>query len=80
MVTVVATQELEAGDVLLRFEAEASQHEPRRGNENNGCIVYTLGSSHVCVVFFLLCCCSCWLVPARARARVCVCVCVCVCV
>ena len=61
MVTVVATQELEAGDVLLRFKADAPQREPRRGNENNGYIVYTLGSSHLFVVFFLLCCCSCWI-------------------
>ena len=35
MVTVVATQELEAGDVLRRFKAEAAQHEPRRGKNNN---------------------------------------------
>ena len=34
MVTVVATQELEAGDVLQRFKAEAAQDEPRRGNNN----------------------------------------------
>ena len=35
MVTVVATQELEPGDVLLRFEAEGTQDEPHRGNNNN---------------------------------------------
>ena len=35
MVTVVATQELEAGDVLRRFGAGAAQHDPRRGNNNN---------------------------------------------
>ena len=35
MVTVVASQELEAGDVLRRFRAESVQHEPRRGNNNN---------------------------------------------
>ena len=35
LVTVVATQELKAGDVLRRFRAEATQDEPRRGNNNN---------------------------------------------
>ena len=35
MVTVVTTQELKAGDVLRRFRAEATQDEPRRGNNNN---------------------------------------------
>ena len=35
MVTVVATQELKAGEFLVRFKAEASQDEPRRGNNNN---------------------------------------------
>ena len=35
MVTVVATQELESGDVLRRFKAEAAQDEFRRGNDNN---------------------------------------------
>ena len=35
MVTVVATQELKAGDVLRRFRAEAAPDEPRRGNNNN---------------------------------------------
>ena len=33
IVTVVATQELEAGDMLLRFEAEAARDEPD-GGEN----------------------------------------------
>ena len=35
MVTVVTTKELEAGDVLRRFKAEAAQHEPHGGNTNN---------------------------------------------
>jgi hypothetical protein len=64
MVTVVATQELEAGDALRRFKAEAAQDEPRRGKNYNGYIVYTLGSSHLCVVFFLV----------VVGTRVCVCV------
>ena len=64
MVTVVATQELEAGDVLRRFKAEAAQDEPRRGKNYNEYIVYTLGSSHLCVVFFL--------VVVGTRVRVCV--------
>ena len=32
---MVASQELEAGDVLRRFKAEVSQDEPRRGNNTN---------------------------------------------
>ena len=32
MVTVVATKELKAGDVLLRFKAKATQDEHLRGN------------------------------------------------
>ena len=39
MVTVVATQELKAGDVLRRFRAQAVQEEPRRGNDNDRCMV-----------------------------------------
>ena len=35
IVTVVATQELEAGAVLRRFKAEAAQDEPHGGNNNN---------------------------------------------
>ena len=35
MVTVVATQELEAGDVLRRFKAEAAKDEPHGGSFNN---------------------------------------------
>ena len=35
LVTVVAAQELEAGDALRRFKAEVSQDEPRRGNNTN---------------------------------------------
>ena len=35
LVTVVTTKVLEAGDVLRRFKAEAAQHEPRGGNDNN---------------------------------------------
>ena len=43
MVTVVATQELEAGAVLRRFKAEASQDDPRRGNNNNRYRNFLLG-------------------------------------
>ena len=35
LITVVASQELEVGDVLRRFKAEVSQDEPRRGNNAN---------------------------------------------
>ena len=53
MVTVVATQELEAGDVLRRFEAEAAQDERRRGNNNNRYIVVGLVAVGVCDAFHL---------------------------
>ena len=42
MVTVVATQELEAGDILWRFGAETAQDDLLRGNNNNRCIVVRL--------------------------------------
>ena len=42
MVTVVAIQELEAGDVLRRFGAETAPDEPRRGSNNNRCVVIGL--------------------------------------
>ena len=35
MVTVVATQALEAGDALRRFKAEAAPDEPHGDNHNN---------------------------------------------
>ena len=35
MVTVVATQEIGAGDLLWRFKAEAAQDDPHGGNNNN---------------------------------------------
>ena len=67
MVTVVATQELEAGDVLRRFGAETAQDDPLRGNNNNRCIVLRLVAvavwklsspmgffSLVCLAFLLL--------------------------
>ena len=57
MVAVLATQELEVGDVLLRFKAEASQNyahgirsigaRPVFGNCR-----YTWDSSHLCPVLF----------------------------
>ena len=42
MVTVEATRELEAGDVLRRFREQDAQDEPRRGNNNNQFIVLDL--------------------------------------
>ena len=48
MVTVVTTQELEAGDVLRRFRAESAQDYPRRGNNNNRYIVVGLVVVGVC--------------------------------
>ena len=35
MVTVVATKDLKAGEVLRRFQAKAVQYQPRPGNNNN---------------------------------------------
>ena len=45
MVTVVATQDLEAGDVLRRFGAGTAliiDVQPRRGNNTNRCTVVRL--------------------------------------
>ena len=75
MVTVVATQELKAGDFLLQFKAEASQDDihgiksiSARPVFGNCC--YTWDASHLYVVLFFFL--YCWFT--------CVCVCVCVCV
>ena len=46
MVTVVATQDLEPGDVLRRFKAEATQDAPRGGNDNNR---YSRSTSALCI-------------------------------
>ena len=63
MVTVVATQELEAGDVLRRFGVETAQDDPLRGNNNNRCIVLRLVVVGVWKLspsmgFFSLVCCA----------------------
>ena len=42
MVTVVAIQELEAGDVLRRFKAETAQDDARGGNSNNRYLCWKL--------------------------------------
>ena len=42
MVTVEATKELEAGDMLRRFGAETAQDERRRGNDNIQFVVVRL--------------------------------------
>ena len=42
MVTVVATKELKAGNLLRRFKAQAAQDEPRRGNSNDRCHIYRI--------------------------------------
>ena len=52
MVTVVATQELEAGDVLRRFKAESAQDEPRRGNNNKGYISSIDWVLLTCLLYF----------------------------
>ena len=51
MVTVVAKQDLEPGDVLQRFQAEANQHEPSGGNEKFGYIACVLHFPRLCAVF-----------------------------
>ena len=63
MVTVVATQDLEAGDVLRRFGAETAPDEPRRGNNNNRCtvvrlVVVAIWKLSPPVGFFSLVCCA----------------------
>ena len=52
MVTVVATQDLEAGDVLRRFKA--SQDEPRHGNN---IVLVCVRKLSINIDFFLLVCC-----------------------
>ena len=85
MVTVVATQELAAGDVLRRFGAETAQDEPRRGN-NIVVAVGLAGLVAVCVgklsmnmglfslVLFFSCGCGSFLVVVVVVVHVCVCV------
>ena len=63
MATAVATQAIEAGDVLRRFKAEASKHgPPRRGNTNSsdysrGRCLHVLAAHEVllnlCAILFL---------------------------
>ena len=60
---MVATQELEPGDVLWRFKAEAAQDDPRRGNNNNRYVVVGLAAVGVWKLslhmgFFSLVCCA----------------------
>ena len=74
MVTVVATQELEPGDVLRRFKAEAARDEPRHGNN-----IVVVGLAAVAIRklsmhmgFFSLVCSSFLLVFVGAGVFVCV--------
>ena len=72
MVTVVATQELQPGDVLMRFKEEAAQDEPRRGNNNNRYIIVGLVAVGVWKLslhmgFFSLVCCVLLLLFIRTR-------------
>ena len=58
MVTVVASQELKAGDVLRRFKAETAQDEPHRGNKT-----MDISSMHWALFTWFLCfgcCCCCY--------------------
>ena len=81
IVSVVATQDIGAGDMLRRLGPETAQDEPRQGNNNNryivsrpsSCrcseVVATNGIFFTCVLcfsFFL----------SLVHVRVCVCVCV----
>ena len=80
MVAVVATQELKAEDVLLRFKAEASRDKIHGMNSRYisarsvfaNCY-YTWHSSYFCVVLFFLF----LVVIARVCMYACICVCVC---
>ena len=49
---MVASQELEVGDVLRRFKTEVSQDEPRRGNNNNR---HTRSTSAQCLEIVTVC-------------------------
>ena len=75
MVTVVATQELEAGDELRRFQAKAAQDEPRRGNNNNryvvvvGLVAVGVWKLSLHMVFFLLVRCAFLLLFIGTRVR-----------
>ena len=75
---MVATQELEAGDVLRRFKAEVSQDEPRRGNNTNR---HTGSTSARCLeivtVYGILLTCVSFLFSAMVHVFVCLCVLVC---
>ena len=61
MVTVVATQELKAEDVLLRFKAETSQDNKHDGSRYTsawlafGNCCYIWDSSHLYAVIFCFC-------------------------
>ena len=80
MVTVVATQELKAEDVLLRFKAEDSENNiysksiRTRPAFGNYCHICDSPRLYVAFVFLF----KRAIIFARARAHVCVCVCVCV--
>ena len=63
MVTVMAIQELEAGDVLRQFGAEAAPDEPRRGNNNNryivvGVVAVSVWKLSLHMGFFSFVCCA----------------------
>ena len=49
----MASQELEAGDVLRRFKAEVSQDEPRRGNNTDRFILGLLAFSVWKLLFYM---------------------------
>ena len=81
MISVVATQELKAEDVLLRFKAEDSENniysKSIRTRPAFGNYCHTCYSPHLYVALFFLF--KMAIIFARARAHTCVCVCVCVC-
>ena len=82
IVSVVATQDIGAGDMLRRLGPETAQDEPRQGNSNNrytvvGLVAVGVRKLLLQMTFFSTCvlCFSFFL----SLVHVCVCVCVCVC-
>ena len=70
MVAVVTTQELQPGDLLRRFKAQAAQDEPRRGNnDKRGLVALGTRKLLLCMVFLSL---ACW-----CLVHACVCNCLC---
>ena len=71
MVAVVATRELQPGDMLMRYMAQDAQDDPRHGNDDHRLVEIGTWMLLLCVALFS---------PARwvLGTRLCVYICVCV--